>query len=526
MKKITNILIFLSALLLLSNCIKDEIILKDPTHITRSLNIAGPVFNAYLEAIDLIDKMDSNQFIYVDANGLIHARIDTSFSVVYENIIEFDELTMDKLYDINSTKATFEFIDTVPAALIEGQRFDSLTIKNAQMQVEVISPPNFTGSFTLTFPEITTENGNTLKFTNTLGGTYTNSEDLEGGMLRFFQNDADISSFKVITTVDAVPDGTPTETELSVSIKMLNFEPAVVRGYFGRMNVIEKKDTMDFDFFKDFDFTDMIQFKDVNLILGIENYFGVPFLASIDSMVFENTESGDNIVINITEVKVDAATYGEPVIPEIDSVTMDLADAINIAPDKFYYEINGWINPDEDTGEQNFMINDGQSTLNANLGIDIPFWFLTDNYKRTDTIDFDIRKIINDSTTIDMLKEINMFFDFINGFPFSIYAQAYMVDAQGVAIDSLFSGEQLIWKSPVIDANGKAEEPVLNIVDIIIDHDMAKKLYDKHVTQIFIKSRVKSGGTEQNPETPTFVKLYADYIIDISMAFEVISGEL
>ncbi len=531
-KKTINIVAFFGILIILSSCIKDEIILKDPKNITRPLNGAGPIFTAHLQAIDLIDKMDSNQFIYVDAEELIHASIDTSFTVVYDNIIDFDELTLDKLYNIKSsiiksTKANFVFKDTIAAAIIEGQRFDSVSIKAAQMQVEVISPDNFSGSFTITFPELTLANDTVLKFTSSLGGTYTNSKNLEGGMLRFFQNSTDISSFKVVTTVDATPpQGIPTDSLLKVSIKMLDFTPDIILGYFGNLNVIDKKEEMEFDFFKDFDFTDMIQFNDVNLILKIENYFGVPVLASIDSMLFENTESGDEAELEKKDIRVGAATYGQPVIPKIDSITMDLADAINIAPDKLYYEIAGWINPDGDTGAQNFMVNDGESTLEANMRIDIPFWFKTDNYKRTDTINFDIRKTINDSTTIDYLEEINLYFDFTNGFPFSIYAQAYMVDAQGVTIDSLFTGEQLIWKSPNIDATGRAGEPILNKVNISIDHDKAKKLYDNHSTQIFIKSRVKSGGTEQNPEAPTFVKLYSDYIIDISMAFEIVSGEI
>lgn len=532
-KKIISIIFSLGILFILTGCLKDEIVLNDPQNFNRPLNLAAPIFNGHFSSQDLLDKIGDNEYLSVDSDGLLYIQVDTSTTTSYDEVVQFEDtlkliLPSYDLTTLKSTKAAFNYSDTIPVALIEDQRFDYLTIKYAMMEVTVNSPAEFTGSVKVSFPEITVD-GNVLEFNNSLGGEYTDSENLTGGTLKFFQNSSNQSSFSIVVSGDVgTPTGAPSSTSLEVTIKMIDLEPEVVFGYFGSMDLIDQELEMDFDFFGDFDFTDMIQFEEIKMKLKTESEFGIPITVSIDSLVFINSQTGETADMGETVIVLNAADYGPPLSAAIDSTVIDLAAAINIAPDKVYYKVKGLINADGEivNGDtvQNFLINDGLSSLTTFIDLYVPLWFKIDNYNRTDTISFDIREIV-DSSTIDYLESIDLYFEFYNGFPFGINAQAYMVDEQGNLVDSLFSGDTQIWESPVIDANGIAGDSVLTDVQINLTHEKVKKLYDNSVVLIFIDSKVNSGSTQGSTE-PSFVKLLDSYAIDMSLSIELKSGEI
>lgn len=530
MIKNKGIILILGAVLIstLFGCKKEDVVLTDPQKYTRPLNLALPIFQAKIKAVDLIENLDTTQFIFIDEDSLIHVQIDTAFSAGYEDVIEFDEMALDISHTIAGSKAIeipFYFADTLPAALIEGQRFDYTTIKTAQMEVKVSAPSGFTGSFKLKFPEIIQKNGDTLIFESDFGQEYNDTRNLEGATLSFFQNASDISSFRIVTEGLADSQGGSSNGALLVSVKMVDFVPNEIFGFFGKMLIIEQKQDMDFDFLGDYDFTDMIDFKDVKLTLGLESYFGIPISLFIDSMLFSNSTTGETVLLK-DEIRVGEATYGPPLVPSKDYVDLDLVDAINIGPDNIYYEVNAWANfegevlPNGDT-VQNFLINDGLGEIEADILIDIPFWFKISNYERTDIIDFDIRDMIEDETTIDYLEELILYFDFNNGFPFSIQAQAYAVNATGDTIENLFDDDQYLWKSPAIDVNGKAVGMENNPVDLSLTYEKVKSMYDNGVKFLHIQTNVSSGGASGTPEIPEFVKLYTSYNLEIKLSVDI-----
>jgi len=520
--RIRTIILLIGSLIVLSGCMKDEIELKDPQKYNRPVKVAGPVFNAHFVAQDLLDKLGDNEYISVDKDGLIWAKADTSYSTVYDKIVKYDSLEYNKKYDLStlikkSTNKAFSYRDTITASVIPDQRFDSLTMQIAKMEITIKSPTAVTGNYKVTFPEITDGSGTILSFDGILGGSDTQSKPLNDGMLRFFQDPAtNKSAFEMITEGVATINGIPATTELEISIKIIDFLPEEVWGYFGRQNTFQERDTMDFNFLSEY--SDMIQFKHVNMTLQIKSFFGSPVSFKIDSVMFTNTTTGDFVHMPDTAIHLRSIDYYNPTKPSVDSLVLDIADEVNIAPDRVYYSVGGWVNYyGEHPGQQDFFINDGKVDLDSKITIEVPFWFKTKSYRRTDTIDFNIKEMLDSN----IINYMNLYFDFTNGFPFDIYSQAYMVDSLGNKVDSLFNdGVKQVWDSPIIDATGRAGEPVLTEVDIILDHDKLVKLYEQNVTQLFIVSRVKTGGFAGSQETPEFVKLFDDYIIDISLSLD------
>ncbi len=313
--KITGIIVSLLVLVILAGCMKDDINLKDPSDYNRPLNIAGPIFKAHFSAKDLLNKLGYEDYIYADTDKLLHAKIDTSFEIVYDDIITFDDLELDVTYSIpssgESTKALLSFIDTVPATLDDDQRFDSLTMASAFMEIEVHVPNGFTGPYTVSFPEIIKPDGNTFVINGNLAdGDKRENVDISGSRLTFIQAiiaGISKSSFRMVTSIDGTPVGTPANTDIRIKFKLHNYKPGEIWGYFGKRNVNNIDITMDLGLSADSTFTDAIQFKTVDLKLATESKFGIPISVLIDSIFFKNRESGDNVLLEKDTIHIEAA---------------------------------------------------------------------------------------------------------------------------------------------------------------------------------------------------------------------------
>jgi len=536
MRSFKTLIIVLSiALTALNSCIKDEIVLEDPWDFNRPLNLAAPVFNAHFKAKDIIERLGDNDYVYVDDEGVITAQIDTTFEKTYDDIISLDEITFDKKYNIDpalkASKAYFEFYDTIQTNLESDVRLDSSLITSELMQIAVAPPSGFTGDWTISFPGITDKDGNVLSFSGSLDKPETIETTLQEIWIKFVKDGEDISSITMIISVNAYANGIPADTQLSVSIKMLNIVPLKLFGYFGCDTLNVQNGDIDIDLFNDNDLLDAITFKDIRLILVTNNKFGIQAGISLDTVLFSKQSTGEELLLYINDdntLIVNQAIYDselDTVYAKTDSLVVNkdnsnLVDAINMDPDKVYYYVSGIVNPDGDQGFENFLINDGKSNLTGELKVQIPFWFKVESYERTDTIDFDIKEIV-DSASVDYIDSINLYFDLENGFPINLYSQAYVTDENYNVIDSLFSQEQQVWESPPVDPDGRAQGTTTTEIDVMLDHDKIKKLYDDNAKKILLKTSVSTG----NEDNPAFIKLYEDYILNIKMSFDVKSSD-
>ncbi len=510
------------------SCIKEDVVLKDPQKYTRPLNFAGPVANVHFGAKDLLEKIDSTSFFQIDDEGLIHFRYDTAFSAEWTDLIKFDDLSLSVNYDIKPAKAAAPifFTDTIVANLDPNQRFDSLTIEEAQLSLSIVVPTGFTGTWDVEFPEILTATGQTAKFSGNLNVNDSSSIPLDGGKM-IFLNEAGKSFFTIVTTVNVTNmNGNPANTDLGVTVTMGNLLPKIVFGYFGEIDVFNQKQELQIDFFQTMNITDAIEFREIAMEVSIDNYFGIPLGLYFDSLLFTNELTNETVDVEFNNgansIEIAPATYAEPVVPSsnsllINSENSNLIEGINIGPTKIYAEVTGKVNPNGNEG-QNFVNTD--TKIEGSISIDIPFWFKSSLYERTDIIAFNFTEML-DSSTIDYLDSLNLFFVFTNGFPFNIEAQAYFVNDAAEKVDSLFpvDGGQLIWKSGVLDNNGKVTSPGITNVTIHITHDQAKNMYDNKVTFIHLESKVSTGGTD-------FVKLLDSYAVDIELSGELVSGEI
>jgi hypothetical protein len=522
-------------LVLFPGCMNEDIVLEDPSF-NRPVSIAAPLFNAHFAAIDIIDRIAENDYIDINENGLVCARLDTVVSVSYDDVIKIDNFSYKTSYDLNpylkATNISYHFTDTIQSELETDKRLDSIVVNSGVLELYVKTPDGFSGSWKITFPDIITSNGDAVSFAGTFDGSKGTVIDLDNSTMKFFIDKEGVSSIRMITDIDVSVTGGLTDTEFAILVDVNDVEPYSVFGYFGTETIKVVQDEITIDFFDDENFSDMLTFKDINFSLVTTNRFGVPLALSLDTVLFTKETTGEELFLNIPDnntIKLSSAVYdaeNDTVYPVSDSLVLDkdnsnIVDAVNLGPDKMYYYVSGIVNPDGDAGDQNFIINDGNNEFNAEARITIPFWFKTEKYERTDTIDFNFRDIIDDSTTIDRIKEVNLYFSFDNGFPFSIFSQAYVVDENFNVIDSLFDSTKQLWKSPPIDSDDRATGTEHTDVDILLDNEKIEKFYYGDAMNIILYSLVNTGDSD----SPEFVKLYSDYVIDIHMAFDMVSNE-
>lgn len=533
MKRANLLHILFGTLLFVSvqGCIKDEILIKDPGKFTRPINIGAPIGQIDISAKDLLEKIDSTSFFEIDDDGLIHFRLDTSFTAEWTDLISFEDMSLIQQYDINpTTKIVKSFVDTIVVNFDRTQRFDSLFLKTADLHLSITTPNGLTGSYMVSFPEIFDSNGDSVVLNAALGANANETFDLANGKM-VLGNKNGKSYFLIRTTVDVNEVANlPGNTNLELQMNMQNFVPEVVFGYFGKVEAIHTEQDLEFNFFDAFDFSEMVEFKDIAMDITINNYFGVPLGLYIDTLVFENTTKNTTlpVTINGDSIIIDASPqYQVPITPSVNNLVINsensnLIDGINLGPNRIYYEVTGYVNPQGEPETPNFI--NTSTKIEADASVDIPFWFKTSLYERTDPIKLDFVDLIGDSSRLDYLEEIDLYLTFENGFPFNISAQIYMADENDTYIDSVFEVTPLplFWKSGTIDENGLVTSPSTTLVDIQILQEKAHKLYQQKATKLIIKSRVSTG----NAASPEFVKLLDEYSLHAKLSLEVISGDI
>jgi hypothetical protein len=533
MKKIQTILVVtIAAAALLTSCFKEDVVLKDPQKYTRPVNFAGPIANIHFGAKDLLERVDTSSFFQIDEDGLLHFRYDTALSAIIEDLVKFDNLELNVNYDLNQNRkaTTLTFRDSIVTNEDPNQRFDSLIMTEGMIKITINSPAGFTGTYIIDIPEIILSNGQPLSINGNLNSGEQVAADLAGAKM-FFQNKNGKSFCEIITTITADVTGIPTSSMLGMNIVLEPFIPDYIFGYFGEVEVLNEDSEVALDFFENLNISDVIQFKDIRLDLFVKNYMGAPLQIVFDTLQFTNETSGEevNVLFNdgSNNMLVNPAEYeNSMIVPSENTLSFNaensnLIDGINIGPTKIHASVVGELNPNGGT-QENFLHTDLE--LEGSISIDIPLWFKTSLYERTDTIAFNLLSRL-DSAQIDYLDELNLYFDFTNGFPFNIVAQGYFADSTGNVIDSIWSEPDgvMLWKSGnVDDVTGKVTSASITNVTIQILNEKARKLFENEAAFIYLKSNISTGDII----SPEFVKLYDSYTIDIGLSGELKSGEL
>lgn len=531
MKRIRTKLLFATCLLAMAGCIKDDAEI-DEIEYTRIPNLAAPVFHSNVDYNGIFkhiakNKPQNDAQVEFDDDGLIYLKYERNYEVAWNSVAEIDQIhwaVTQPFPTVAGKKVAFNTADHIRMNTDETQRFDTIVIAKSTMTVKA-EKLQVDGNGILTFPEMT-KDGKALKVSWKLDEGTEQNIDVKGYKITPGQTQG-MSYMTTTLELSGTATGNSSNSQLNIDMTMTNIVPEVIFGYFGTQNALERNTSMLLEFFQSHDFPDEVEFTGAFIKLDVNNWTGTPFNIKMDDKLIVKKDK-EKLPIKLLK---DSALYVEQInyadyrpngnySPKhnyflIDTTNSDLNSLLRNSPTSYDYLLQITTNPHGEHSE-NFLTE--ESRLEANAQIYIPFWLRISNLTREDTIDFDLNNIILDADNAKYVDSIAMYFDFDNGFPITLWSQAYFVDEKMNIIDSLFSGHEQLWNTPEMDKNKRVSKWASTHSRATMDNQKIQKCSQGNVKKIILHTGIS---TTDSPNQ--YMKFFKEYGLTMNFSFEILS---
>lgn len=394
---------------------------------------------------------------------------------------------------------------------------DSIISKAGNLSMDITSTFNHTVDIVVTFPSIK-KNGNPISFSFTytpFGGTKRQTVDFSGYKIDLTKTSLGYNEIPIKLDITFFNSGGVTNGEISFNIDMSGIKYSRMHGYFGQNTLMFQKDSISVSLFKS-DVIDIerYRFEDPKFSVYYKNSYGIPsqfyfteLLAnsSIDRTQHDILSYGSRFPLGETNpVDISYATrYGEVALDsiKISKENSNIADIVNKRPNWIKFTAKAITNPGGIANRNNFIVED--SKLEADIVIEFPLWGYIYNFKTQDTSKVDFPSTFK---KYDPLKRAMLRVEIDNGFPFEMYSQVYLADANYVILDSLLNGDsQQLLLPAEVDNNGRVTNFSKKVSKIECNERQISKLGD--TKYLIYKIWASTAGAESNK----VIKIYKDY---------------
>lgn len=487
------------------------------------IDVLAPVITTTLTLQDLMD------------DSLLIVNPDSSLKLVYIN--NFSNLLIDTLLSIPDTTVVNAL--SLPLSTTIQPGLDIITIntetryalKDAQLveayvrsgQIIVEFQNNLNAGVTIDYAiPGATLNGTAFAVTRNVAanGSLTETIDITGYHLDLRGLNGNsyntmVSSFGGSTDVNGPPvQIIANQPFITVSNSFVDVVPQYARGYFGSPEVSVENESTKFDFLKKI-IDGQLGLEEVKLSLSLENYIGADGQIEIQNITSVNERTGVSIdlqhavmgtPINITRASEAWINSGN-VTPTIKSYVFDNSNSniralIENLPHRLDYSLDFKLNPlgNISSGNDFFYY---EKNIKTNLELEVPMTFYSDHLTLSDTLDF------NADAGRAGSKVNSGGFRIIadNSFPLSATMTLILIDENNVAIDSLYSLNNIA--APALDGNFKSIGSLVSTLDVPISSATADKL--NNTKRINIKI------VFDTPLAPQLLKIYDHYKMDIKI---------
>lgn len=523
MKRIGTKILLLACTALLVGCLGDPEI--DEIKYSRVPDVAVPVFHSDVDYNGIFTHLAKNKpqndaKVRFDDDGFIYLIYSKDYSVSWDSVADVSSIhwNTSQMYP---TKKGLTLTDSIRLNSDPTQRFDSVVIAQSTMTIRV-GKQSVTGKGKLTFPELT-KNGKPIEIEWQLDEGTKQTIDLEGYRI-VPQHAPGLSYMTANVTISGTEKNAVSFSQLDIEMKMTKIVPRVIFGYFGNKVVFESPTSMELSFFRSHDFPDEVLFTGAFINLDVNNWTGTQFDLKMedkylvkrdrDSLPIHILQDSALYIdqINYTDYRADGNYTPRHNYFQIDSTNSDVNAILSSDPNNYDYRLRIVSNPHGETKE-NFVT--AQADLVAKVEMFIPFWLQINELVRHDTIDFDINNIILDADNANYIDSIVLHFDFDNGFPITLWSQAYFVDEHYDVVDSLFKRNETMWESPVFDNNYRVSEWTRTEKRTTMGSEQIRYCSERNVKKILLKT---SMSTIDNPNR--YYKFYKEYGLTMDFSFE------
>jgi len=495
---------FILNILLLNSCLKEgDFELDKLAKNQYDPSIAAPLVNSKLTLKDILK----------DTSGIIQVNIDNSLKLVYtsNNLVSLMAKDIFKIPNQSIVTDTNNLIlvqppigdsnyliltNTYKFLLPEPeQRIDSFFIKKATLKLSLNTDINHKSRLRLTLPDVTLQNG--LPFVLDIPIDYNGWTcpytinippiDLSGCKIRF--NNAPGHKNEVTFKYEhyIYHDNYVYLPNYFIHLydELADIEYGKLFGYIGQKNV-PMNDTTEISIFSTQTYGNF-QFNNVKVGMNIKNSFGIPSEIKVDKFLAIN---GNNVV-NINDfpnpnpLSINSPTvnqigqYATTIVPS--STSTDLADAMNIAPKKIIYKVDGKLYPVPNPTHESFILD--TSSIKVDFNIELPLQGKVGGFVLQDTLKFDLSKI-KDAT------EASFVINTLNHFPLDADVQVYFTDGTYQILDSLITNGTNVIKSGILGNNDMVSIPTPKTSYISVNNTRLRKIENSKF--MFIKASLRT----------------------------------
>lgn len=287
---------------------------------------------------------------------------------------------------------------------------------------------------------------------------------------------------------------------INVKISLENAKPSYVEGYLGD-TTININGSIPLNVFNNIT-GGTLQFESADVAVVVDNSFGVPGSASINSIVAHNGANSASATSSTTALG--PGINGNPPIVTSSRVAVTNATAlINILPKTVDYAGSLQINPSGAFNDNQFAYSD--YPVKAYLEFKMPLSLIADQLQLTDTIAISSAPQLNSA-----LKKgkLNLIVD--NGFPLDAEVQTYFLDGSGTLLDSLVSNQPI--ESALKGSNGKVTQSKRSIISYNLSPGTISNI--QKATSVIFKAVFST-------DTSSYTKIYSDYKIKFKLAGDI-----
>jgi len=261
-----------------------------------------------------------------------------------------------------------------------------------------------------------------------------------------------------------------------------------------------------------------LDIESINMVLQVENGFGVDAKIIIDTIRGTNTGSGTSILfdhptigssINLTRA-LNQPSLGYPFTYSQNNIVMDGVNSnteafIENLPHILDHSFRIIVNPMGNNSNGNDFLY-YESDLKINLDLEHPASFGMDQLTFSDTVDFDLGM---DEEEENQELTGNLLVHAYNGFPIEAMLQIYLYDASYTVIDSLLAPSSNIIAAAPVNSQLKVNAPLLSTLILPIDQMVMDNL--THAKRALVQVRFTTEPANQT------LKIYSDYVVDVKV---------
>ncbi len=285
-----------------------------------------------------------------------------------------------------------------------------------------------------------------------------------------------------------------------------------MEGIWEKDTISLANDTLDIDIFENW-VDGNISFADPSLSIMIENSFGFPTMAQIETLKVI-TGSGEEMILESslfdTPLYLEYPALNEPntmkqTVLTFNSTNSNIADVLNSKPTQVIYSITAVINPAENAIVNGFMTD--QSTMSIALETELPIHGSASGFEIEEPLESDLSDLDNIEWA-----EFKIITD--NGLPVDLGIQLYFTNDEGEKIDSLYNGYERLTESAAVNNTGDVVNATQKVTLVEVSAERMENIKQSNNLMVGVTFSTVDGGN-----TP--VKILTSHQLDVKVGMKV-----